>query len=98
MQILLDALLADCRRPIELISKVENTQASTAVHKGHNKKLCFLELTHKCSIGTLHELGEAGKSRVDYAPTLTQRDDGFTKCLTPAKCLAAREMMSLVPN
>ena len=34
MQILLDALLADCRRPIALIGKVNNTQAITVDHKG----------------------------------------------------------------
>ena len=54
MQILLDALLADPRRPIELIAEVDNTQAITAVHKGYIAKLCFLKRTHECSIGTLH--------------------------------------------
>ena len=40
--ILLDALLGGVRRPVELIGKVDNTQAITAVHKGYSKKLKFL--------------------------------------------------------
>ena len=44
MQILLDALLADCRRPIDLVANVDNTQAITVVHKGY-KTLRFLERT-----------------------------------------------------
>ena len=55
MQILLDALFADCRRLIELIGKVDNTQAITAVHKCYSEKLGFLKRTHNCSIGVLHE-------------------------------------------
>ena len=51
MQILLDALLTDCRRPIELIGKVDNTQAITAVHKGYSKKLRFLERTASAASG-----------------------------------------------
>ena len=98
MQILLDAFLADCRCPIEMIGKVDNTQANTAAHKGYSKKLRFLERTHKCSIGTLHELVEFGSLRAVYAPTLTHRGDGCTKCLARAKLAAAREMMGLVPN
>ena len=43
--ILLDALLAGARRPVELVGKVDNTQAITAVHKGYSKKLKFLERT-----------------------------------------------------
>ena len=62
------------------------------------KKLRFLERTHKRSIGTVHELTKNDKLRVEYAPTISLRDDGFTKCLTPAKCLAARDMMWVIPN
>jgi hypothetical protein len=46
----LDALLQNARRPIELIWKVDNTQAISAVHKGYSKKLKYLERTHRCSI------------------------------------------------
>ena len=35
--ILLDALLAGARRPVELVGKVDNTRAITAVRKGHSK-------------------------------------------------------------
>ena len=56
MLILLDALLLDARRPIELIWEVGNTQAITAVHKGYSKKLQYFERTHMCSIGHVHEL------------------------------------------
>ena len=98
MQTFHDALLADARRPIELGGKVDNTQAIPAVHKGYSKKLRFLELTHKWSIGTLDELIQNNELRIEYALTISHRDDGFTKCLTTAKLLAAREMTSLVPN
>ena len=83
---------------MELVAKVDNTQAITTVHKGYSKKLRFLERTQKCSIVTIHELIVDGKPRGDYAPTLTHRGDGFTKCLTPGKFLAAREMLRLVPH
>ena len=36
--ILLDAVLAGARRPVELIRKVNDTQAISAVHKGYSKK------------------------------------------------------------
>ena len=96
MQILIDAVLADVRRRMELVAKIDNTQAISAVKKGYSKKLRFLERTHKCSLGTLHELWERGGMRVEYAPTLKHRGDGFTKALTPAKFLAACEMIGLV--
>ena len=57
--ILLDALLAGARRPIELIGKVDNTQAVSAAHKGYPKKLKFFERTHKCLIGSVHEFIES---------------------------------------
>ena len=37
--ILLDAVLAGARRPVELIRKVNDTQAISAVHKGYSKNL-----------------------------------------------------------
>ena len=42
MQILFDVLFSDVRRPVELVAKVGNIQAMTAVHKGYSKKLRFL--------------------------------------------------------
>ena len=98
MQMLLDIFLADCRRPIDLVAKVDNTQAITAISKGYSKKLRFLERTHRCSIGSLHELVEDGLMKVEYAPTVSHRGDGFTKVMTPAKFLAARDMMSMVSH
>ena len=96
--ILLDALLQNARRPIELIGKVDTTQAITAVHNGYSKKLKYLQRTHKCSIGSIHELIESGQFCIDYAPTLTRREVGFTKCLNPpAKFFEARKMMPLIP-
>ena len=59
--ILLDALLAGARRLVELVGKVDNTQAITAVHKGYSKKLKFLERTHRCAIGFVHEFIESGQ-------------------------------------
>ena len=60
MQMLLDHLLADARRPMELVAKVDNTQFIILVHKGYSKKLRFLERTHKCPIGTINELINSG--------------------------------------
>ena len=96
MMILLDALLGGARRPIELVAKVDNTQAISVVNKGFSKKLKFLERTHKCSIGVIHELIQSGQLAVEYAPTLTHRCAGFTKCLLPSKFIEARKMMSMV--
>ena len=96
--ILLEALFASARRPLELVGEVDNTQAITVVHKGYSKKLRFLERTHKSAIGTVNELNKSGGLVVEYALTFTHRGDGFTQCLTPAKFFAAREMMGLVPN
>ena len=91
MQIFLDALLAHALRPIQLLGKVDNTQAITAVNKCYFTKLRFLERRHKCSIGTINELINNNELRVEWG-------GGFTKCLTPAKFLAVRGMMSVVPN
>ena len=95
--ILLDALLAGARRPVELVRKVDNTQAITAVHKGYSKKLKFLERTHRCAIGSVHEFIESGQLCVEYSFALTHRGDRFTKCLSPPlKCIEARKMMSMI--
>ena len=67
--ILLDALFAGAIRPVDVVGKVDNTQVITAVHKGYSKKLKFLERTHKCSIGFVHEFIEAGQLCVEYSPT-----------------------------
>ena len=96
MLILLDALLGGARPPIELVAKVDNTQAISVVHKGDSKKLKLFERTHKCSIGVIHELIQSGQLVIDYAPTLTHRGDGFTKCLLPNKFIEARKMMSII--
>ena len=85
MQILLDHFLAGSRRPIELVPKVDNTQCILVVQRGYSKKLRFLERTHKCSIGAVHELINSGDIVAEYAPTLTHRGDGFIKALTPVK-------------
>ena len=69
--ILLDALLGGVRRPMEFVAKVDNTQAICVVHKGFSKKLKFLERTHRCSIGSAHQLINSGQLVADYAPTLT---------------------------
>ena len=82
--ILLDALLGGARRPVELVSKVDNTQVISAV------QLKFLERPHKCSIGAVHELIQTGQLAFDYASTKTHRGDGFTKCLLPSKFIEAR--------
>ena len=96
--ILLDALLGGFRRPVKLVAKVDHTQAISAVPTGYFKKLKFLERTHKCSIGAVHELMRSGQLPVDYAPTKAHRGDGFTKCLLPSKFIEAREMMSMVQH
>ena len=92
----LDVLLAGVRRPVELVGKVENTQAIAAVHKGFFQKLKFVEQTHKRSIGSLHKFIESGQLCVDYTPTLFHQGDGFTKCLTLAKFIEARKIMFMI--
>ena len=96
MQILIDTLLAGSRLPVQLVAKVDNTQAISAVTKGYSKKLRFLERTHRCAIGTMNELLESGTVRVDYAPTADHRGDGFTKAMPPAKFIEARGLMGMV--
>ena len=96
--ILLDALLAGVRRPVKFVAKVDNTQAIIVMTKGYSKKLKFLERTHKCSIGAIHELIQSGQLVIGYARTLTHRGDGFTKCLLPNKFIEARKMMSMVTH
>ena len=95
--ILLDALLAGARRPVKLVGKVDNTQAISAVHKGYSKKFKFLERTHRCAIGSVHELIESGQLCVEYSLAMTHGGDGFTKCLSPpSKFIEARKMMSMI--
>ena len=92
MQILLDALSADCRRPMELVAKVDIAQAiAAAMATAHN----YVSWKGR-TIAALapFEFVEDKQMRVEYAPRLTRRGDGFTKCLTPAKSFAARDMMS----
>ena len=52
--ILFDALLQGARRPVELVRKVDNTQAISVVHKCYSKKLKYFESTYKCAIGFVH--------------------------------------------
>ena len=65
--ILLDALLAGARRPVELVDKVDNTQVILAVHTDYSKNVKFLERTHTCSIGFVHERIESGLLCVEYS-------------------------------
>ena len=61
------------------------------------KKLKFLERTHRCAIGFVHEFIESGQLRVEYFPTLTHRGDGFTNCFSPlSKFVEARKIMSMI--
>ena len=50
------------------------------------------------ALGKDLEFIEANKIKVEYAPTLSHRGNGFTKAMKPAKFLAAREMMGRVDN
>ena len=82
---------------IPLVALVDNTQAISAVTKGYSKKLKFLERTHKVSIGLLHELVvERGAMILRHAPTATHRGDGFTKAMSPARFLEARDLMGMI--
>ena len=76
----------------------DNTQAIDVAHKGYSKKLRFLEKVHRCSIGSLHELVTSGVIAVEYHPTATLKADIFTKPMTPAKFLQARELIGMVTN
>ena len=97
MQMLLRRLL---QQPIHIQAMVDNTQALAAVAKGYSKRLRFLERSHRCSIGFLHELvtdedNEYGAFWAEYAPTLEHRADGLTKALVPAKVFLARQMLGM---
>ncbi|CAK0852325.1 unnamed protein product [Prorocentrum cordatum] len=82
---------------IPLVVLVDNTQAISAVTKGYSKKLKFLERTHKVSIGFLHELVvERGAMILKHAPTATHRGDGFTKAMSPARFMEARDLMGMI--
>ena len=98
MQILLVKLL---QQPIEVVAMVDNTQALIAVAKGYSKRLRFLERSHRCAIGFLHELlteekDEHGPFYAEYSPTAEHRADGLTKALVPSKFLIAREFLGMV--
>jgi hypothetical protein len=93
---LLDFMLQRSRRPVELLCRVDNTQALAAVRRGYSKKLRYLERTQRIAIGSVHELIENGTIEAEYWNTETHRGDSFTKCLVPAKFLAARELMGMV--
>ena len=95
---LLDFMMQRSRRPLELICRVDNTQCLAAVRRGYSKKLRYLERTQRIAIGSVHELLENGTIQAEYWNTETHRGDSFTKCLVPAKCLAARDLMCMVSN
>ena len=80
---LLDFMLMESRRPMELICRVDNTQCLAAVRRGYSKKLRYLERTQRIAIGSVHELLGREIIQCDYAPTDTHRADSFTKCLVP---------------
>ena len=85
--ILFDPLFAGARRPVELVAKVDNTQAISGVTKGYCKKLKFLESTHKRSVGSVHELMQSGQLVFDYAPALTTVAIVSLKCCYQASSL-----------
>ena len=98
MQVLLVKMLD---QPVEVIAKVDNTQALAAVANGYSKRLRFLERSHRCAIGFLHELvtddGHGfGTFSAEYAPTAEHRTDGLTKALVPAKFVLARDMLGMI--
>ena len=58
---LLDFMLCESRRPIELVCRVDNTQCPAAVRRGYSKKLRYLERTQRIAIGSVHELLKRGE-------------------------------------
>ncbi|CAK0809613.1 unnamed protein product [Prorocentrum cordatum] len=65
---------------IPLVALVDNAQAISAV-----------------SIGLLHELVvERGAMILKHAPTATHRGDGFTKAMSPARFMRARDLMGMI--
>lgn len=92
---LLDFMIGGTRRPLELVCKIDNTQAIAALHKGYSKTLKFLARKQKCAIGAVRELIESQAIVCEYHPTASHRGDGFTKALVPAKFLIACDMMGM---
>ncbi len=80
-----------------LMCKVDNTQALAAAKKGYSKRLRHLGRTQRVSLGFLNELIEDSdlKVRMDYASTLEQKADIFTKAMQPAAFAKARALISM---
>ncbi len=80
-----------------LMCKVDNTQALAAAKKGYSKRLRNLGRTQRVSLGILNELIEDSdlKVRMDYASTLEQKADIFTKAMQPAAFATARALISM---
>ena len=95
---ILDFMLCESRRPIELVCRVDNTQCLAAVRRGYSKKLRYLERTQRIAIGSVHELLERGEINCEYWQTDTHRGDSFTNWLVPTTVLAARDLMGIRPH
>jgi hypothetical protein len=80
-----------------LMCKVDNTQALAAAKKGYSKRLRHLGRTQRVSLGFLNELivDPDLRVRMDYASTLEQKADIFTKAMQPAAFIKARALISM---
>ena len=81
-------------------TKVDNTQAISAVRKGYSKKLRALSRTQRVCIGVVHELIEDKEMLivVEHCPTAQMKGDIFTKALAPASYIAQRAAIGVLQD
>ena len=94
IQILFEAATG---RKIKIIHHIDNTQAITAIDKGHSKKLRHLPRPHRCSIGLSNECVKdpgLGMSVV-HCPTAAMKADLITKVLDTTKFAIAVDMIGM---
>ena len=96
VQALLERML---KRTVPLRCRIDNTQAILAITRGYSKRLRSLSRTHRVSLGVMHELVSDPELHVTvvYVNTTLQKADIFTKALTPAAFIKARELIGIRP-
>lgn len=96
IQALLEAMLG---RKAPLRCYIESTQATLAIARGYSKRLRNLSRTHRVSLGVLNELITDPELQITvvYANTLMQKAYIFTKALSPAAFVRARELIGMRP-
>ena len=79
---------------------VDNTQALAACDKGYSKRLRYLARTHRVALGVMHDLLHDPEQRntTEYVQSACQKGEIVTQVLPHAPCIAARELIGMVPG